>query len=102
MSDEVPEANPPLSSEETSAVARLTPTDLEFIDTTILSCALTRWQKVAMVVGRTEKKLRTEYPQLSYIFYAMRIQDLADRGRLESQGDLDYMRFSEVRLPDER
>jgi hypothetical protein len=102
MSDEVPQANPPLSPKEASAVAMLSPTDVEFIDATILSCALPRWLKVAMVVTRTEEKLEAKYPQLSYIFYAMRIQNLADRGRLVSQGDLEYMRFSEVRLPDER
>ncbi len=102
MSNEVPEANPPLSPEEASAVAMLTPTEIEFIDATILSCARARWQKVAMVVSRTEKNLETRYPRLSYIYYALRIQDLTGRGRLESQGDLDYMRFSEVRLPDDR
>jgi hypothetical protein len=101
MTDEVPEPNPPPSPAEASAIAMLSPTDVEFIDSTILSCALPRWQKVAMVVIRTEEKLEVRFPQLSYIFYAMRIQDLAARGRLESQGDLDYMRFSEVRLPQE-
>jgi hypothetical protein len=54
-----------------------------------------------MVVIRTVEKLEARYPQLTYVFYAMRIQTLADQGRLESQGDLNYMRFSEVRLPDE-
>jgi hypothetical protein len=101
MIDEVPEPNPPLSSAEASAIAMLSPADVELINSTILCCALSRWQKVAMVVIRTEEKLKARFPQLSYIFYAMRIQDLADRGRLQSQGNLDYMRFSEVRLPHE-
>lgn len=77
----------------------LSPTDLELIDGTILACALPRWQKVATVVIRAEEKLAAGFPQLSYVCYAMRIQDLAGRGRLEAQGDLDSMRFSEVRLP---
>ena len=101
MIDEVPEPNPPLSPEEESAVEALTQSDIEFIDTAVLSSARPHWQKAAMVVTRAVEKLEARYPQLSYVFYAMRIQALADQGRLESQGDLDHMRFSEVRLPDE-
>jgi hypothetical protein len=41
MSDEVPEPNPPLSPEEESAVEALTQSDIEFIDTAILSGART-------------------------------------------------------------
>ena len=54
MTDEVPEPNPPLSPAEASAIAMLSSKDFEFIDATVLSCALPRWQKVAMVVIRTE------------------------------------------------
>jgi len=54
-----------------------------------------------MVVSLASKKLGTRYPQFSYVFYAERIRALADFGRLESQGNLSYMRFSEVRLPNE-
>ena len=98
MTDEVPEPNPPLSAEEESAVARLTPGDITFIDTAILSCASPRWQKVAMVAIRAIEKLKPGYPDFSPAFYARRVQILADQGKLESQGDLNYMRFSEVRL----
>jgi len=52
-----------------------------------------------MVVIRSIEKLEQRYPDFSCAFYAQRVQILADQGRLESQGDLDYMRFSEVRLP---
>lgn len=102
MSREFPEAHPPLSAEEASAVAQLSSADVKCIDATILSCALTRWQKVAMVVSHAAKKLETKYSQLSDIYYAVRIQDMAARGRLESQGNLAYLRFSEVRLPAKR
>lgn len=102
MGDEIPEATPPLSPEEELALARLSRRDVEVIDAAILSCALPHWQKVAKVVFLTVETLEARYPQLSYISYAMRIQDLVDQGLLESQGDLDYMRFSEVRLPEGR
>ena len=98
MTDEVPSPNPPLSAEEQSAVARLTADDLAVIDDAILSSALARWQKVAMVVGRSMDKLGAQYPRLTDSFYAQRVQILAGNGRIESQGDLNYMRFSEVRL----
>jgi hypothetical protein len=101
MSHEIPEPNPPLSPEEESVLTNLASADLEFIDATVLSCARPHWQKVAMVVGRAKQKLEAKYPEFSHSFYAMRVQVLADARRLESQGDLDYMRFSEVRLPNE-
>lgn len=101
MPDEVPIPNGPLSAAEESAAAKLTSDDNAFIDAAILSCALPRWRKVAMMVGRCMEKLESRYPGFSDSFYARRIQTLASQGRLESQGNLDCMRFSEVRLPDE-
>jgi hypothetical protein len=47
----------------------------------------------------TEETLRPRYAGLSFIFYAQRLTQLADEGRLDSQGDISFMRFSEVRLP---
>ena len=46
-------------------------------------------------------KLASKHPQFSYTLYAERIRLLAEERRLESQGDLSFMRFSEVRLPHE-
>ena len=101
MTDEVPEPNPPLSGQEQSAAASLTSDDFASIDSAILSCAIPRWQKVAMIISRAIEKLESRYPVFSSAFYARRVQILAAEGRLESQGDLDYMRFSEVKLPNE-
>jgi hypothetical protein len=101
MTREIPIPNPPLQPEEKLAVAKLTSAELERIDATVLSCIGARWKKLAMVVIRAKEKLEPEYPQFSHTFYAMRVQALAEQGRLDSQGNLDYMRFSEVRLPHE-
>ena len=101
MSDEVPIPNRPLSPEEVSCFGRLSQEDIAIIDDAVLSCALPRWRKVAMIVGRAKEKLEEQYPEFSYVFYAERIRVLAEQGRLESQGNLSYMRFSEVRLPNE-
>jgi hypothetical protein len=101
MSREIPIPNSPLSPEEASAFAQLSKKEIAEIDDAILSCATPHWQKVARMVSLAEKKLGTKYPQFSYSLYAERIQLLAKEGCLESQGDLSYMRFSEVRLPHE-
>jgi hypothetical protein len=101
MALETPEPNPPLSPEEEEAAARLTAEDLDIIDATLLSIAGPHWQKLARLVVQTKETLESRYPVFSHSFYAMRVQVLDDQGRLESQGDLDYMRFSEVRLPHE-
>ena len=101
MSEEVPIRNPPLSAEEMAAFSALGPGEIEAIDEAVLSCALPRWRKVAMVVGLVMGKLEGHYPQFSDVFYGARVRALADQGRLESQGELSYMRFSEVRLPQE-
>ncbi len=99
MSDEIPIPNAPLTPEELSFVAKLTDSDLGVIDNTILSCAKPRRQKVAIGVTRAMEKLVETYPECPYAFLAERIRQLADRGLLESQGNLSYMRFSEVGLP---
>lgn len=99
MNDEVPQADPPLSPEEQSVVDALTNADIEVIDSAILANSFSRWLKVARVVGDTVSALSERYPRLSYAFYAQRLRHLARRGRLESRGNLEYLRFSEVRLP---
>jgi hypothetical protein len=101
MSREIPVPNDPVSPEERQAFARLRTGEVKDIDDAILSCATPYWQKVAMMVSLAEEKLRTKYPQFSHSLYTERIQLLQDEGRLESQGNLSYMRFSEVRLPHE-
>jgi hypothetical protein len=99
MSEEIPMANPPLSNEEQSVVAKLTDADFQVINAAILTNSSKRWLKVARVVRDTEKELSDRYPGLSYVFYAQCLIRLSEEGSLESQGNLEYMRFSEVRIP---
>ena len=99
MPDEVPIPNEPLSDEELTSFAKLNRQEADEIDEAVLSCALPRWQKVAVIVGCVMDKVSVKYPQFSDSFYAERVRALAEQGRLESQGDLSYMRFSEVKLP---
>ena len=99
MNEEVPIKNPPLCADEQAAVSKLTDEDLREIDAAILAHSSNRWLKVVRVVWDVEHELKQHHPQLSYIFYAQRLIHLAEVGTLESQGNLEFMRFSEVRIP---
>jgi len=98
MYHEVPEANPPLTREQEAAIRALAADDLTTIDEAILGSVSNDWQKTAMVCIRIEERLRTRFPIFTFSVYALRLEFLVDRGNLESRGDLDYLRFSEVRL----
>jgi hypothetical protein len=98
MSNEIPEANPSPNAEEQSASAKLTEADLRVIDAAILANCSHRWLKVALVVTSTEDALKEHYPALSYVYYSTRVVCLASKGRLEFQGDLQHIRFCEVRI----
>ena len=55
-----------------------------------------RWR--ASSAGRSAS-FRRAFPDVPDIYYAQRVRHLVEVGKLESQGDLHYMRYSEVRLP---
>jgi len=103
-----PELEPPavlgqpgtdLSEEEQELVSKLKPADLELIDRTLLSACAPSWRKVARVVGTALNSFQDQLPEIPDGYYAQRIALLVSSGRLESQGNLEHMRFSEVRLP---
>jgi len=85
---------------ERAAVAALSPAQLAALDETLLGNTHDRWRKVAMVIGKTWD-LAELWPGVPDSFYAERIRGLVAKGLLESQGNLLYMRFSEVRRPDQ-
>jgi len=39
------------------------------------------------------------FPGIPGVYYSQRIRHFVEEGSLESQGNLAYMKFSEVRLP---
>ena len=92
----------PLTRDEEELVAQLDAAQLEEIDSVILANVGDRWRKVAMVVGKTMRQLEHEYRGIPNTFYAQRIRELVHTGLLESQGDLEFIRFSEVRRPSGR
>jgi len=88
-----------MTAEQAALVASLSAAEIEAIDRALLANTLERWRKVAMVVGKTMMELEDRRPGIPDTFYAQRVRNLVEIGSLESQGNLAYMRFSEVRLP---
>ncbi len=96
---ELPKPDNDLTIEQKEKVALLSSAELTEIDTALLSNSKQQWRKVAMVVGLTMKKIPNRVYGIPDVFYSQRIYSLIKRGKLESQGNLKYMGFSEVRLP---
>ena len=57
------------------------------------------WLKVARIVGNVFQTLEARCVRLPMDIIAARIAKLVEVGRLESQGNLNMWRHSEVRLP---
>lgn len=87
-----------LNDEEQRTVVALSDSQVAFIDSVLLADCATSWRKVARIVGTA----LTHWPEVAEVpigFFARRVKALVEAGKLESKGNLDYMRFSEVRLP---
>lgn len=88
----------PLTPEEEAQARLLTSADLKRIDECLLSNVSHRWSKVARVIGQTMLILSREFPGMPDAFYASRIKHLAESGAIEAAGNLERMRYSEIRI----
>ena len=91
--------DPPLSPQEAKVAGSLSSEFVAQIDAEILSHAKSRSRKVAMLVGMAMSNPRVRVPGLPDLFYAQRVRELVAKGQLIAEGNLDSMRFDEVRLP---
>jgi pimeloyl-[acyl-carrier protein] methyl ester esterase len=91
--------DPPLTADQALRVSRLTQADLQEMDRVLLAQAAGSWRKVARIVGTAIGEHSARIPDVPDVYYAQRVRHLAEVGKLESRGDLRYMRHSEVRLP---
>ncbi|HEU4779527.1 MAG TPA: DUF3658 domain-containing protein [Steroidobacteraceae bacterium] len=91
--------DPSLTVEQSLRVSRLSQEDLWDIDREILAQSARSWRKVVHIVGTAIDKLSARIPDVPDIYYAQRVRHLVDIGKLESQGNLLCMGYSEVRLP---
>ena len=89
----------PLTFEQSMRVSQLKQEELWEMDCVLLSQASQSWRKVARIVEMTIGELSERIPNVPDVYYAMRVRHLVETGKLESQGNLLYMRYSEVRLP---
>ena len=76
----------------------LTAADLQRIDDCLLLHTSREWQKVARAIGYTMAVLGREFPNVPDVFYAQRIKHLAETGAIEAVGDLNRIRYSEIRI----
>jgi hypothetical protein len=71
----------------------------DLVDQTILACCKPQFRKVARIVLDVAIALKVPM-NVDKDFIAERIKALVQAERLESQGNLDRWRFSEIRLPE--
>ena len=90
--------DPELTEDQTALVSKLSKNDLNEIDEALLSNTKRQWRKVAMIVGITMSESPDRINGIPDIFYSQRIRGLVEKKLIESQGDLQFMRYSEVRL----
>lgn len=91
------EPDGPMTPEEELAAAALTTADVQFIDECILAHTLAQQRKVARVVADTMQEIGERFPEIPDVFYVGRIKRLVDSGVIEAFGNLDRMRYSEIR-----
>ncbi len=91
--------DPPLTQEQLKLVSNLSEAELSYIDSTLLSNVSSQWRKVARVIGTTMSEQDNKIKGVPDIFYSQRLSRLVTKGILQSQGNLQAMRYSEVRLP---
>ena len=87
-----------LDHEAQLVTSKLSPDQVSFIDQALLAECAQSWRKVARVVGSAMGALGAELEGVPDGYFAQRVIALVEAGLLESQGNLQYMRYSEVRL----
>jgi hypothetical protein len=98
-SDAIDPPDPPMTAQQQSVADSLSPDFVARVDAALVSNARSTNRKVAMIVGITMGEPSLRVPGLPDLYYAQRVKALVVKGLLVADGNLDYMRYSEVRLP---
>ncbi len=88
-----------LDDEEERLAGQLSEAQIAVIDDALLADCESTWRKVARIVGDALDKLPDDLADVPVGFLARRAKALVEAGRLEAQGNLHYICFSEVRRP---
>ncbi len=91
--------DPPLNTEQQDKVEALSAAELNAIDNALFENTTHHWRKVARVVMSSMQALNGRVKGAPDIFYGQRVKALVKSGQLESQGNLNRMRHSEVKRP---
>ena len=90
--------DPNLNDPSTREAPSLTAADLQRIDECLLSHTSQEWRKVARVIGSTMAALGRKFSGVPDVLYTQRIKHLAEAGAIEAAGNLNRIRYSEVRI----
>ena len=88
---------PSLTEEQMEFVSNISSEELERIDSELLSLVNEKYQKVAKIVLTYTFKNESLIPGFPDFFYGLRIRQLAEACKIEFQGNLEFMQYSEVR-----
>jgi hypothetical protein len=99
LSKEAPDSDGDLTPDQAKLSEQLTDDEIQAIDNALIENTSDKWRKVAMVVGTTMMDLPCRVEGIPDVYYSQRVQKLVKDGLLESQGNLSFMRYSEVRRP---
>jgi len=88
-----------LTDVQAKIAASLSPELMAKIDACLLSHATVHGRKVAMIIGLTMMDNTIRVAGLPDLFYRDRIKTLVTSGLLLAEGNLNCIRYSEVRLP---
>lgn len=99
ITDNIDPPNPPMTQDQQSVANSLSLEFVQAIDDELISYAISRNRKVVRLVMSTMSNPKLRVPGLPDLFYAQRVKVLVSKGLLISEGNLDYMQYSEVRLP---
>jgi len=69
------------------------------MDAALLEDCVLYGRKVARVVGTTFMSTKFRDRDIPLSCFVQRVVELVARGKLVAEGNLNYMRYSEVRLP---
>ena len=97
--DEEIKDDPPLTFEQLARIKSLSAEEINAIDEALFENTAHAWRKVARVVMSTMFSLESRVKGVPDVFYGQRVKALVAKGQLESQGNLNRMRYSEVKRP---
>jgi hypothetical protein len=69
------------------------------LDALILAACTTQWQKVAMIIAKVMQAGERNGIKIDEVPIARRVRKLVKEEKLQAQGNLMRVRYSEVKLP---